>query len=104
MDEFKTGKYSKILDKPYLVYDIETTTIDDLRSAKFLLAYAMFPNGEKMNYVGIMQVDLKALVDEMLAFDGCIVGLNQICFVNPVSARNVGNGDREVEILNQKRM
>lgn len=102
MDEFKTGKYFKILDKPYLVYDIETTTIDDLRSAKFLLAYAMFPNGEKMEYRCIMQDDLKAFVDEMLAFDGYIVGFNQIWFDNPVSARNVGYGDREIEILNQK--
>ena len=49
-----------------------------------------------------MQDDLKAFVDEMLAFDGYIVGFNQIWFDNPVSARNVGYGDREIEILNQK--
>lgn len=102
LDEFKTGQYSKILDKPYLVYDIETTTIDDLRSAKFLLAYAMSPNGDKMDYDCIMQEDLKGFVDKMLAFDGYIVGFNQIWFDNPVSVWNAGYGDREIEILNQK--
>ena len=45
MDEFKTGKYSTILGKPYLVYDIETTVVDDLKSAKYLLGYAMHPKG-----------------------------------------------------------
>ena len=78
MDEFMTGNYSQILDKPYLVYDIETTVVDDLRSAKFLLAYAMIPNGTKMEYRCILQEDLKAFVHEMLAFDGYIVGFNQI--------------------------
>lgn len=102
MEEFKTGKYSQILDKPYLVYDIETTTIDDLRSAKFLLAYAMYPHGEKMEYQCIMQEDLKGFVDKMLAFDGYIVGFNQIWFDNPVSVWNAGYGDSEIEILNQK--
>ncbi len=102
MEEFQTGNYSQILDKPYLVYDIETTTIDDLRSAKFLLAYAMYPKGEKMEYRCIMQEDLKSFVDEMLAFDGYIVGFNQIWFDNPVSVWNAGYGDREIEILNQK--
>ena len=102
MDEFKTGQYSQILDKPYLVYDIETTTIDDLRSAKFLLAYAMYPNGDKMDYECIMQEDLKDFVDKMLAFDGYIVGFNQIWFDNPVSVWNAGYGDPEIEVLNQK--
>lgn len=102
MDEFKTGQYSQILDKPYLVYDIETTTIDDLRSAKFLLAYAMYPNGDKMDYECIMQEDLKDFVDKMLAFDGYIVGFNQIWFDNPVSVWNAGYGDPEIEVLNKK--
>jgi hypothetical protein len=69
MDEFKTGKYSTINDKPYVVYDIETTVVDDLKAAEFLLAYAMYPKGEKMEYRAIMRENLKDFVDEMLAFD-----------------------------------
>lgn len=102
MDEFMTGQYSQILDKPYLVYDIETTVVDDLRSAKFLLAYAMIPKGTKMEYRCILEEDLKAFVDDMLAFDGYIVGFNQIWFDNPVSAWNAGYGDEEIKILNEK--
>lgn len=102
MDEFKTGEYSQILDKPYIVYDIETTMIDDLKSAKFLLAYAMTPHADKMEYRPIMQEDLRLFVDEMLAFDGYIVGFNQIRFDNPVSVWNAWYGDREIQILNEK--
>lgn len=102
MDEFKTGKYSTILDKPYLVYDIETTVVDDLKSAKYLLGYAMYPQGEQMHYECVMQEDLKDFVDRMLAFDGYIVGFNQIWFDNPVSIYNVGYGQEEIDILNKK--
>ena len=102
MDEFKSWKYSTINGKPYIVYDIETTVTDDLKAAEFLLAYAMYPNGEKMDYRAIMRENLKDFVDEMLAFDGYIVWFNQIWFDNPVSAWNAWYWDKEIEILNNK--
>ena len=102
MDEFKTGKYSTILGKPYLVYDIETTVVDDLKSAKYLLGYAMYPKWDRMEYECVMQEDLKEFVDRMLAFDGYIVGFNQIWFDNPVSIYNVGYGQAEIDELNRK--
>ena len=102
MDEFKTGKYSTILGKSYLVYDIETTVVDDLKSAKYLLGYAMYPKWDRMEYECVMQEDLKEFVDRMLAFDGYIVGFNQIWFDNPVSIYNVGYGQEEIDELNRK--
>lgn len=104
MDAFKTGEYSRILGKPYLVYDIETTVVDDLKSAKFLLAYAMTPNEQDhtMKYEPIMIENLKEFVERMLAFDGYIVGFNQIWFDNPVSVWNAGYGEKEIAILNEK--
>lgn len=102
MDEFKTGKYSTILDKPYLVYDIETTVVDDLKSAEYLLGYAMHPKGTQMEYECVMKEDLRGFVDRMLEFDGYIVGFNQIWFDNPVSIYNVWYGQKEIDILNQK--
>ena len=102
MDEFKTGKYSTINWKPYVVYDIETTVVDDLKAAEFLLAYAMYPNGEKMDYRAIMRENLRDFVDEMLAFDWYIVWFNSIWFDNPISVRNAWYWDKEIEILNQK--
>ncbi len=102
MDEFKKWNYSTILDKPYLVYDIETTVVDELKDAEFLLAYAMYPNWEKMDYRCIMLEDLKGFVDEMLAFDWYIVGFNNIWFDNPISAWCAWYWDKEIEILNKK--
>ena len=106
-DEFKTGKYDQILGKPYLVYDIETTVADDIRSAKFIIAYAASPEpvaegDTNMKYECVMIEDLKDFVDKMLAFDGYIVGFNQIWFDNPVSLWNAGYGEKEIEILNNK--
>ena len=106
-DEFKTGKYDQILWKPYLVYDIETTVADDIRSAKFIIAYAASPEpvaegDTNMKYECVMIEDLKDFVDKMLAFDGYIVGFNQIWFDNPVSLWNAGYGEKEIEILNNK--
>jgi hypothetical protein len=38
LDEFQKGFYNNILGKPYLVYDIETTSnITNLKETKFLL-------------------------------------------------------------------
>lgn len=89
MEEFKAGAYTQILGKNYLVYDIETTVIDDLRSAEFLIGYSMEPQASKMEYTAIMKEDLKTFVDKMLNFDGYIVGFNQIWFDNPVVCYNL---------------
>ncbi len=41
-DEFEAGEHRLIDDKPYLVYDIETTyATNNLRDAKFLIAYVI---------------------------------------------------------------
>jgi hypothetical protein len=55
-----------------------------------------------MEYECVMQEDLKEFVDRMLAFDGYIVGFNQIWFDNPVSIYNVGYGQVEIDELNRK--
>lgn len=42
LGEFQKGLYNNILGKPYLVYDIETTSnISNLKETKFLLGYCM---------------------------------------------------------------
>ena len=102
MDEFKAWNYQTIMDKPYLVYDIETTVADDLKAAEFLLAYAMYPRWEKMEYRAVMRENLKDFVDERLAFDWYIIWFNQIWFDNPVSCWNAWYWDKEIEILNKK--
>jgi hypothetical protein len=92
MDEFTQGGFRKLLGKPYLVYDIETSLIPDdqnLKNVEFYVGYSMeeTENG-KMKYHCIMPEDVPAFVERMLNFDGYIVGFNQIYFDNPVSVYN----------------
>ena len=72
-----------------------------------IIAYAASPEpvaegDTNMKYECVMIEDLKDFVDKMLAFDGYIVGFNQIWFDNPVSLWNAGYGEKEIEILNNK--
>lgn len=98
--EFKKGTFSSLLDKPYLVYDIETTmgAGNQLDTYKFLLAYSLEvhpktgsknTDEQKMKYEYIDQAGLKKFVQKLLNFDGYIVGFNSIAFDNPVSVLNV---------------
>ncbi len=104
LDEFHTGKYSTILWKNYMVYDIETdTNIENLKETKFLLAYAMHPTGtNKMTYEYIDQEGLKTFVQKMLDFNGYIVGFNNIAFDNIVSVYNIGGNEDDIQKLNKK--
>ena len=52
LEEFRQWKYSTIMGKPYLVYDIETTSdTNDVKQFKFLIWYSMQPqNDNTMSY------------------------------------------------------
>jgi translation elongation factor P/translation initiation factor 5A len=80
VEEFSSGHYMTIEDKPYLVYDIETSSnISNLKQTKFYLAYMMTPGaGNKMVYEYIAQDDIKKFTKKMLDFDGYIIGFNNI--------------------------
>lgn len=103
-DEFKTGDYNTILDKPYLVYDIETTVWawNNLDSYKFLLAYSMSPWNEKMDYHYIWENDLKSFAQKLLDFDGYIIWFNSFAFDNPITAKQWWLNEEELEIINKK--
>jgi uncharacterized protein YprB with RNaseH-like and TPR domain len=92
MDEFTAlGGFSKILGKPYIVYDIETSLIGaHLEEVEFYIGYSMEENVDgKMAYTCITLETLPAFIEKMLAFDGYIVGFNQIYFDNPVCIYNL---------------
>lgn len=101
---FKDGQYMTIGDKPYLVYDIETSSnIWNLKETEFFLAYAMYPaEGNKMRYEYIAQDDLKKFVQKMLDFDGYIIWFNNIWFDNIVSAYSADFTEDEIAQLNTK--
>lgn len=104
LEEFQKWFYTKILGKPYLVYDIETTSnVANLKETKFLLAYAMQPeNDSTMTYKYVSAEKLKDFVQYMLDFDGYIIGFNHIGFDNPVCIYNIGWSDEDIKKLNAK--
>ncbi len=117
-NEFKKGKFGHLWDKPYLVYDIETTmgAGNQLETYKFLLAYSMEvrvktdeETGEKkfsMKYDYIDQDGLEDFVQKMIDFDWYIVGFNSVAFDNPVSVINLwleGKvAEEKIDIINKK--
>lgn len=103
MEEFKTGAFSTINGKPYLVYDIETTVCDNIKDAEYLLWYAMYPvEDNKMEYEYIGKEDIDAFVKKMIDFDGYIIGYNNIWFDNPVCIYNTTKKQEDIDILNSK--
>lgn len=103
MDEFMLGAYNTINDKPFLVYDIETTVCDDIKDAEYLIGYAMYPiEGNKMEYKYIGKEDLDEFVQKMIDFDGYIIGYNNIWFDNPVCIHNSTKNQQDIDILNNK--
>ncbi|MBO4204351.1 hypothetical protein J5893_06185 [bacterium] len=70
-DEFSQGKFLETLGKPYLVYDIETSLInDDLEETEFYIGYYMEESQPgKTEYICITKETLPAFVDKMLNYE-----------------------------------
>ncbi len=103
-DEFKTWVYNTINDKPYIVYDIETTTWlwNNLKSYKFLLAYSMTPGDQKMSYYYTDINGLNNLAQTLIEFDGYIIWFNNFSFDNPISIEQWWFWPKELDIINKK--
>ncbi len=117
-EEFKQWNFEHILDKPYLVYDIETTmgAGNQMDTYKFLLAYSMEVSiktdpstGEKkfsMQYEYIDQDGLGDFVQKLIDFDGYVIWYNSIAFDNPVSVLNLWysqeESDKKIAIIDKK--
>jgi len=106
MHEYQWGQRNLIKDKPFVVYDIETTFDGPtLEHQHFEMAYSLASdedNQEKMQYKYIDETNMKRYCDYLLAYDGWIIWYNQIWFDNPVLCMNVGYGQKEIDILNKK--
>lgn len=107
MDAFIEWNFYSILNKPYLVYDIETALISwEVSSANYPEYYLWYSMEEiepwKMQYSCIMKENLKDFVQKMLDFDWYIIWFNQIYFDNPVSVFNAWLWNNELNIINEK--
>ncbi len=103
-DEFKSGNYNTIMDKPYIVYDIETTVWvwNNLDSYKFLLAYSMTPWNEKMDYNYVDKDTLKDFSRKLLDFDWYVIWFNSFSFDNPITIKQAWLSDEDLKTLNKK--
>lgn len=104
-DSFSNWEFHTILDKPYIVYDIETTwNLSNLETVKFVMWYSFLSSDdEKKNwYKYISTNNLTKFVDFLINFDGYIVWYNNIYFDNPVVCYNLGYSQEKIDILNSK--
>ncbi len=105
-EEFQQWAYRTIADKPYLVYDIETTFSPTAYNKQFFeMAYALDSahEGDKATqFYYVDDTNLHKFCDHLLAYDGRLIGYNHIWFDNPVILKNAGYSDAEVASLNQK--
>lgn len=104
LEEFRKWIYSKIDWKPYIVYDIETTSdSNNIRELKFLIWYAMqAQENNTMSYEFIDRDWLDAFVKKLINFDWRIIWFNNIGFDNPVCISNLWLDDSFLDIINQK--
>lgn len=109
LDEFAEGAYDLIGDKPYLVYDIET--MGDIRDRTKLtceVTYAITStdyaadHGEGDPYIYYDDVTVKDLVQQMIDFDGYIIGYNNVSFDNPVICHYAGYSQADIDLINKK--
>lgn len=102
-EEFQSGEYNTIWDKPYLVYDIETTfATKNLKKAKFIIAYLISTENWSTNFKYIWPNSCEKLYQYLLDFNGYIIGYNNIAFDNPVTAYNAWWTKEEIEKINKK--
>ncbi len=99
--EFENGDWKSFMDKPYLVYDIETTwTTNDLKNQKFVLGYVL--DSTSGWYKLIEEKSAEKFTEHLLNFDWWIVWFNQIWFDNPVILYNTDFTEEKLAILNNK--
>jgi hypothetical protein len=70
--DFSESKFDSIFDKPYIVYDIETSNItDDIMEHEFFMAYFIDSVDKKYRYVD--RESLRKFYEYLRDFDGYIV-------------------------------
>jgi RNase_H superfamily len=106
MEELQTGILKELLDKPFVTYDIETTYSGERISDQYFeIAYSIASDEISIDALPYKYIDrdsMRKFCDYLIHYPGYIVGYNQIWFDNAVLVHNVGYGQFELDILNQK--
>ncbi len=100
-EEFSKDQRRTFLEKPYIVYDIETIwTTNDLKSHEFTVWYMLDSTTGAYRYIS--KEGARRFADFLLEYEWRIVGFNQLGFDNFVLLNNVWYGEKELAILNEK--
>lgn len=99
--EFDNGEWKTFMDKPYIVYDLETIwTTNDLKSHEISVGYMV--DSTTWTYKLITKENAEKVVDYMLSFDGWIVWFYSLWFDNPVILYNSTFSEEKLQALNNK--
>lgn len=104
IDDYMGDMVNTIDGKPYIVYDIETTTARNGKQI-FEMAYSIRSDADHSEWLIWDYVDkenMQEYVDSLLAYDGRIIGYNNFHFDNPVLLDNAWRSPEQLELLNQK--
>ena len=104
IDDYMGNMVNTIDRKPFIVYDIETTTARNWKQV-FEMAYSIRSNADHSEWLVWDYVDkenMQEYVDSLLDYDGWIIGYNNFHFDNPVLLENAWRSAKELEALNQK--
>ena len=86
--QFQEMHINTYMDKPFLVYDIETTFDGRGGDQQFAIAYAIDSQVDHTQELVYQYIDrdwLPAFAQQLLDYPGWIVGFNQISFDNPIT-------------------
>lgn len=99
--ELENGERRTFMDKPYIVYDLETIwSTNDLKSHEISVGY-MF-DSTSGSYKLIDKNNAQKVVNHMLDFDWWIVGFYNLWFDNPVILYNTEFTQEKLDALNKK--
>lgn len=103
--QLRSGGLDKFAGKPFLVYDVETTTDARLGGQQFALAYLLDTaqdTGQALGYEYVDEAWLAAFGQRLLDYDGWIIGFNHISFDNPVVMEQAWFSAAQLAIVQQK--
>lgn len=104
LDDYRGDMVNTIDGKPFVVYDIETTTASSGKQI-FEIAYSIRSDADHSEGLVRDYVDkdnLDEYIDSLLDYDGWVIGYNNFHFDNPVMLANANRSAEQLELLNQK--
>lgn len=105
LEAFASWSHKKILGKPFLVYDIETTFGENIKWQQFEMLYSIDSSVDHSHWLEYEYVDndtVEQYARKVLDFDGWIIWYNSLHFDNPVLCKTVGYSQEQLLTIQKK--